>query len=430
MALIQQNLILRKMRGKSKVKNKKVIGIIIFALLVVAIIGIKFYRDSQTGGEGVANGLTTIYVATGGGKEDFLADEDVQRILEKKYKLNVVFDNWSNGRTITMPLIREAVGLGNQDIASRISNGETFTINSQGVTKYDALFTSDQRFYDYYRLRPNKEAGESDRYTVLGGGLTLNTPIVIYSWAEVVDSLMNEGIVTERDGVYYITDMPKLMQYILDGKSWKEIGLEELYANVNISSTDPVTSSPGATYYGLLLSILCGGEVLDERVNENLPKLKEFYIKSGYMNNTPADLFQNYLMTGMGGRQMIVDYEKSMIDFANSNPNGFSQIKDQIRVLYPAPTIWNSHCYAYFTENGKKLYDAFNDPEIGQIAWSKYGFRTGVTGGNYDVSSIGIGVPKTISSTVTSLKMDIYNKLIGYLGNDPEVVAEVEGRAQ
>ena len=66
-------------------------------------------------------------------------------------------------------------------------------------------------------------------------------------------------------------------------------------------------------------------------------------------------------------------------------------------------------------ENGKKVYEALNDKEIGQIAWSKYGFRTGITGGSYDVSGIGIGVPQTISSTVTSLKMDTYNKLIDYL---------------
>ena len=412
-----------------KLKKKQLIGIVIFILLIAVIVGLKFARDSKEtpGNNEEVRGLTTVYVATGGGKEDFLADEDVQKILRDKYKLKVIYDTWSNGRTITQPLIREAVGLGNQEIVNRISNGETFTINSDGVSKYDALFTSDQRFYDYYKLRADKLKGEADRYTVLGGGLTLNTPIVIYSWAGVVDSLMADGIVTERNGVYYITDMPKLMEHILDGKKWADIGLDELYGNINIASTDPVSSSPGATYYGLLLSILCESQVTDESVNVNLPKLKEFYIKSGYMNNTPADLFERYLKTGMGGEPMIVDYEKSMIDFANSNPNGFGQVKDQIRALYPAPTIWNSHCLAYFTEGGKKLYDAFEDPEIGQIAWSRYGFRTGVTGGSYDVSSIGIGVPQTISSTVTSLKMDIYNKLIGYLGNDPEIVAEVEG---
>lgn len=396
--------------------KKQIMGIGIFAVLILAIIGIKYFTDSNNP-DGNVRGLTTIYVATGGGKEDFLADKDVLNILRKKYKLNVVFDSWSNGKTVLNPLIREYVGQGNQDIANKIASGsKDFDIHSSGVGVYDALFTSDQRFYDYYRLRPDKEKGEADRYNVLGGSLTLNTPIVIYSWAGVVDKLINEGIVTNQDGVYFISDMNKLMNYILDGVKWSDLGLN-IYGKINIASTDPVTSSPGATYYGLLLSILSEGLVTDENINDNLPKLKQFYIKSGYMNNTPADLFDRYLKTGMGGQPMIVDYEKSIIDFANSNPEGFSQVKDDIRILYPSPTIWNSHCYAYFTEKGKKLFDAFDDKEIQQIAWEKYGFRTGITGGEYDVSKIGIGVPQTIQSTVSSLKMSTYNQLIEYLGN-------------
>ena len=392
--------------------KRKWIGIGVFIVLILVIIGIKVFSGSNNLGN-----LTTIYVATGGGKEDFLSDEKVQEILRKKYKLNVVFDTWSNGKTITKPLIRESVKLGNESIINRINNGENITINTSGVTKYDVLFTSDQRFYDYYKLSPNKEKDEADRYTVLAGGLTLNTPIVVYSWKEVVNALINESIVTETDGVYYITDMNKLIDYILSNKKWSDIGLTDLYGNINIASTDPVSSSPGATYYGLLLSILSNGQISDDTIDENLVKLKQFYQKSGYMNNTPADLFERYLKTGMGGEPMIVDYEKSIIDFANSNPTGFNQVKDNIVVLYPKPTIWNSHCLTIFTENGKKLYEAFEDEEIGQIAWEKYGFRTGISGGTYDVSTIGIGVPQNITSTVTSLKMDYYNKLIEYLKN-------------
>jgi len=397
-----------------KMNKKTIIGLILFVVLIGAIILIKNITDNNE--RSIFNGkLTTVYVATGGGKEDFLNDKDVIKILKNKYKLDVVFDTWSNGKTITKPLIRESVGLGNQNIISRISNGENFGIHSEGVTQYDALFTSDQRFYDYYKLSPNKEAGEADRYTVLDGGLTLNTPIVIYSWGKVVDALIKEKIVTETDGVYYITNMNKLINYILSGKKWSDIGLNDLYGTINIASTDPVSSSPGATYYGLLLSILSEAQVTANNINNNLPKLKDFYIKSGYMNNTPADLFERYLKTGMGGEPMIVDYEKSMIDFANSSPDAFNQVKDDIRILYPTPTIWNSHCFTVFTDKGAKLYEALNDKEIGQIAWERYGFRTGVTGGTYDVSNIGLGVPQTITSTVTSLKMDTYNKLIDYL---------------
>ena len=376
--------------------KKKIIGIVLFIVLILAIVGIGIFQNQnkvENGNGNVSNkGLTDVYVATGGGKEGFINNEDVIRIMQDEYKLNVVYDTWSNGKLIVNPLVRE-----------------------DKVTKYDAMFSSDQRFYDYYKLAPNKAAGEADRYTVLNGGLTLNTPIVIYSWAEVVDALVKEKIVTQKDGVYYITDMDKLLEYILEGKKWSDIGLDELYGNINIASTDPVTSSPGATYYGLLLSIMCESQITDKSVNENLPKLKEFYTKSGYMNNTPADLFERYLKTGMGGEPMIVDYEKSIIEFANSNPDGFNQVKDNIRILYPTPTIWNSHCIATFTENGNQFYKAFENKDIQQIAWSKYGFRTGVTGGVYDVSSIGIGIPQSITSTVTSLKMDVYNKLIEYL---------------
>ncbi|MBO6232796.1 MAG: hypothetical protein J6N78_01850 [Clostridia bacterium] len=375
-------------------KKKQIIGIVIFVVLILIIVGIKIFSGSENGNSTVSDkDLTTVYVATGGGKEDFLADEDVVRIMREKYKLNVVYDSWSNGKLIVNPLVRE------------------------DGTKYDVMFSSDQRFYDYYKLAPNKANGEADRYQVLQGGLTLNTPIVIYSWTEVVDALIKEKIVTEQDGVCYITDMNKLMQYILEGKKWSDIGLTKLYGNINIASTDPVTSSPGATYYGLLLSILCESQVNDASVQENLPKLKDFYVKSGYMNNTPADLFERYLKTGMGGEPMIVDYEKSIIDFANSNPDGFEQVKNNIKVLYPAPTIWNSHCIASFTENGNKFYKAFDDPEIQKIAWERYGFRTGITGGSYDVSKFGIGVPQSVTSTVSGLKMDIYNKLIDYLKN-------------
>ncbi len=367
------------------------LGVLILLIVIIGMVAFKTISDKKDGQVDVSK-LTTVYVATGGGKEDFLADEDVIKIMQQRYGLNVVYDSWSNGKLIKNDLVRE------------------------DGTKYDVMFTSDQRFYDYYKLAPDTSKGEAKRNSVLNGGLILNTPIVIYSWDTVVDALIKENIVTVKDEVYYITDMNKLINYILQGKTWRDIGLDMLYGSINIDSTDPVTSSPGATYYGLLLSIMCQGNVTEENMRDNLPKLKEFYTKSGYMNNTPADLFEMYLKTGVGGKPMIVDYEKSMIEFANSNPDGWNQVKDKVRILYPLPTIWNSHCIASFDENGNQYYKVYEDKEISQIAWSKYGFRTGVTGGNYDVRSIGIGaIPQSIDSTVSSLKMNMYEELIDYL---------------
>lgn len=373
-------------------KKEVIIGLVILLILIAVIVGIKLWNDKKTGGVDLSK-LMPVTVAAGGGKEDFLADEDVVEIMQKKYNLNVIYDSWSNGKMIKNALVRE------------------------DGSKYDAMFPSDQRFYDYYKLSPDASKGEAARSRVLDGSLTLNTPIVIYSWDTVVDALVKEQIVTQRNGVYYITDMNKLLTYILEGKKWSEIGLNEIYGSINVEATDPVTSSPGATYYGLLLSILCEGNVTEEKLEANLPKLKEIYEKSGHMNNTPADNFEMYLRTGMGSLPMIVDYEKSIIEFANSNPDGWAAVKDKFRILYPTPTIWNSHCIATFDEAGNEYLKVFDDKDIQQIAWSKYGFRTGITGGSYDVSHVNVsGIPQEITSTVSSLRMNIYERLIEYLG--------------
>jgi hypothetical protein len=134
------------------------------------------------------------------------------------------------------------------------------------------------------------------------------------------------------------------------------------------------------------------------------------------MNNTPADLFERYLKTGMGGEPMIVDYEKSMIDFANSSPDAFEQVKDDIRILYPTPTIWNSHCIATFSDKGNEFLKVFDNKNIQKIAWTKYGFRVGTTGGSYKVSDAKVdGIPQNITSVTSGLKMDVYNQIIDYL---------------
>ncbi len=365
-------------------KIEKILGLIIVILVIIVVVVVK--RDFNGGNKKVDE----VRIAAGGGKEAFMADTEVNNIFEKSYGIKVNSDSWSNGKLVSIPVVDK--------------NNE----------KYDAIFFSDERFYDYYKL--DAIGNEAKRDRVLDGSLTLNTPIVIYSWDTVVDALMEENIVSLKNGTYYITDMNKLLSYILEGKTWNDIGLSNIYGKINIDSTDPVSSSPGATYYGLLLSIMTGGNMSNSKVNEMLPKLKEFYLKSGYMNNTPADLFEMYLKTGMGAKPMIVDYEKSIIEFATSNPSGWNQVKNKIRILYPTPTIWNSHCIATFNEVGNKFLNAFEDAKIQQIAWSKYGFRVGVSGGNYDVTQVDIkGIPQSIDSVTSGLKMDTYNKIIDYL---------------
>ena len=72
-------------------------------------------------------------------------------------------------------------------------------------------------------------------------------------------------------------------------------------------------------------------------------------------------------------------------------------------------------------EDGKTLIKAFEDQKVSQIAWSKYGFRVGVTGGNYDVSKTGIkGIPSEMKSVTSGLKMEYYDRVINCLSGKGE----------
>lgn len=370
-------------------KNKK-LGILIFILVVVIGAGIAVSLRSGGKGKGGSKGGTVVYGAVGGGKENFLADEDINRILLEKYNITVVPHAWSNGKLVTDPLTYK---------------------EGRKEENYDFVFFSDERFYEYYKS-PAAD-GEAERLKTLDGAVALNTPIVIYSWDSICETLITQGIVTEREGIYYITDMKSLIEYIKNGTTWADIGATDIFGRINIASTDPVTSSPGATYYGLLASIMNDGFVDSNTIDSVMPELKEFYKYSGFMNNTPADLFDLYLRMGKGAYPLVVDYEKSMIDFANNNPTSFDQVKDRIRILYPEPTLWNSHCILSFTEAGSVYVNALNDPEIQQIAWERYGFRTGVTGGQYDVNAVAVkGIPQELVSVARSLKKDVYDYII------------------
>ena len=385
-------------------KKEKIIGISILLVVIIAVVVIKGVIDSKSD-----KNLTVIYGAVGGGKEDFLADERFNQILKDKYRIKFVNDSWGNGSTIRKPLVRETVHYGNTSLPE-----SSLSVNNEACSKYDLLFTSDERYLTYYRGTP--KTGEAERYRVLKGSLTLNTPIVFYSWDTVVDALMRENIVTKENNVYYITDPIKLIDYILAGKSWKDIGLNDLFGKINISSVDPVSSSPGATYYGLLLTILTNGSENTSDIEKALPKLKQLYDKSGYMGITPADLFEKFMKIGQGTYPIIVDYEKSLMEFRNRDEEGYKNVKDHLRILYSRPTVTNSHCIATFTENGNEFLKVFDDKEIQEIAWKNYGFRVEGSGGISDVSVVDMpGIPSTITSGAKGLKMDTYNRLIEYL---------------
>ena len=62
-----------------------------------------------------------IYGAIGGGKEDLLGDEDINKIFADKYGFELVQDTWSKGKTVREKVVRK------------------------DGSEYDLIFFSDQR---------------------------------------------------------------------------------------------------------------------------------------------------------------------------------------------------------------------------------------------------------------------------------------------
>ena len=229
-----------------------------------------------------------------------------------------------------------------------------------------------------------------------------NSPIVLYSWAPVVDALVQQGIVRQDGGFYYV-DLAKLADLTLSGKQWSDIGSASLTGHIKVASTDPSLSNSGNMFFGLLATTLNGGDVVNSgTVDAVLPDLKTYSDLMGFQLSSSGDLFQQYYTTGMGARPLIAGYESQLIELSVQNKDVYSSsLKDSMRILYPTPTVWSSHPLIARTANGRRLLEALKDPEIQRIAWERHGFRSGLPGVTSDPAVLGIeGIPLQITSVV------------------------------
>lgn len=226
-----------------------------------------------------------------------------------------------------------------------------------------------------------------------------NTPIVFYSWPEVTEALMAQGIVERRENLYFVVDTGKLLQLVQQARPWKELGLKRQNGAVNVQSTDPTKSNSGFLMAGLMAVILNGGMVDEDALPALLPQLEEVYKRMGYQENSTGILFDKYIKQGQGAFPLIAAYESLLIEFYQAYENYQEQIKKLVRVLIPEPTVWSEHPYLALTQNGERLLEALQDPDVQKLAWRQYGFRSGVMGIDNDPAILKeIGLPERIES--------------------------------
>ena len=325
--------------------KSKWIGLII----LLAVIGAAAVYLLLGGGPQPEPAVLRGYV--GGEKIGLLEDEAVQDILDRNYGLTLDYAK-----------------AGSLDMVTADHEGRNF------------LFPSSQTALEYYQ----QLYGAPDRSQIV-----FNTPIVLYTHRPILEAFQKEGLVTERDGVYYM-DMAGLVAEIEAGTAWADLGLPELYGTVAVNTTDPVRSNSGNMFAGLLANVLCGGVADEDSVEAVLPRLQAIFEKLGYMEASSSDLFDQFLKTGMGAKPMIAGYENQLLEFAVENPEDWEQLKDDIVLIYPTPTVWSSHIYIALDEAGEAGIDALMDEEIQRLAWENHGFRTEVSGTGADEDHFGV----------------------------------------
>jgi hypothetical protein len=357
---------------------------------VIIIVGGYYLLDDDSPPDGPE---PVTVVGIGGGKGPFLEDPAVLQLLKDKYGLTIDF--------------------------TRVPSIDSYGRCKEGL---DFCWPSSQTIGELLENKPG--------ITVLQSETIFNSPIVLYSWVPIVDALVTQGIVEQSGSTYYVVDLARLLQMDADGVLWKDIGLPTMDGAVQIRTSDPTASNSGNSFVGLMANTFNGGRVADETaVEQILPQLKSWFNQRGLMPDTTTEMWEQFFTLGMGASPVIAAYESNLIEYCLQNPEESNQayIRDNVRTLYPSPTVWSSHPMLALTEAGQRLIEALRDPEVQRIGWEQHGFRTAVPGVVNDPEVCSLpGVAASIDSVIQMPNPPAMTRIIEGLGG--KLIADIRRR--
>ncbi len=208
--------------------------------------------------------------------------------------------------------------------------------------------------------------------------IVFNSPLVLYSWSPVVEALERAGYVERREGAFHVTRMADLMEAIVKGVTWKQIGVDDLFGRVVITATDPTRSNSGYSFAALLANLFAGDVATPETVARDGAKIASVFERMGYKEASSGTHWNSYLTEGMGGKPIIAGYESQLVEFILASPDrwrALSSAKVRPVMLYPGPTVTSSHPVISLAPQADRLVDALTDPDLQELAWSEHGFR-------------------------------------------------------
>ena len=255
----------------------------------------------------------------------------------------------------------------------------SFTQAEGDLTGVDCTWPAGFAAVDYYRVTHPT----GDKFVAKNVRTIFQSPLVVYSWRQYLPTLQKAGLVNTTDGKVYSLKMRPIVDAMVKGKNWKDIGVD-IDGPVFIETTDPIKSGSGMGFMGMFADYLVepnGGKVVNvDQIGSVLPSLYKYWQAAGrQIDNSPA-LFQKFLRTG-AGLPMVGNYESAFMEFYAAASDSVKKEANEVVGLYPEITVNTEHAIIGITPGCDDIIDVFaNDEHLKEIAWSKYGLRNGEGG--------------------------------------------------
>ncbi|MFD8249855.1 three-helix bundle dimerization domain-containing protein [Nocardia sp. NPDC059691] len=232
------------------------------------------------------------------------------------------------------------------------------------LTKFDFAFPSSEPAAERIQRQRNVTA----KYT------PFSSPMAVATFAPITELLTRAG--AARPGQVPTLDLRRYLELVRNGTRWDELPDNTAYPvrkNILISTTDPRSSNSAAMYVAAASYVANNNTIVQGQNAEQavLPAVSRLFVGQGYTENTTEGPFNNYLATGMGPTPMAWIYEAQYVE---ATVRG--QIKPEMTLLYPSPTVLSRHTLVPFGAAGDRLGRLLStDPELQRLA-AEHGFRT------------------------------------------------------
>jgi hypothetical protein len=298
-----------------------------------------------------------------------------------------------------------------------LAQGLTVTVEKAGSRAIAGRYDASR--YDFGFPSGSPAAGALQRQAKAAAVFNpFYTPIVLASWRPIADILVTNGIAERQGDIYYLIDLPRLMDLIAKGTRWRDLKGSQAFATgkaVLVNSTDVRTSNSAAMYLALASYLANDQQIVQSQaeVDKVLPVVEPLFLRQGLQEQSSSGPFEDYLALGMGKAPLLLAYESQLVAFWLQHPD---KIKSDMVLMYPRPTVYSKHVLVPYTPAGARLGQALeSDPALRALA-HEHGFRTGGNAKGPELwAQRGIKVPDVLVDVIDPPSQEWLERMIQHI---------------